>query len=158
MRLALFDVCARLNPVTRLSFKFFPVCPRGLDRAATGQHYEPDAVGGAAGILGKRVADRCQLGLGEEAFLGLFVVLLNTLARIALRRITPRERLAGLWYQRQRKHFRTDRQDTVSTHRPAGLGDSAVHVGDIATVYVGHLSVLAEFVADLGQHLLLVVD
>ena len=53
-------------------------------------------------------------------------------------------------------------QDAVRPHYPraaeatARLGDSAVHVDDVAVVHVGDLGVLAEVLGDVPEHRLLV--
>src|SRR5438105_1222635 len=89
MRLALFDVRAWLDPVARFFVELFPLRLHSLARPRTGQHYDADAVGGAAGILGQGVADRRQLGLREEPLPGLLVITLDPLAWVALNGIAP---------------------------------------------------------------------
>src|SRR5204862_7946773 len=100
MRLALFDVCRRLYPISGFPVELLPLRLHSLVWSATGKHYQAHGVGSAASILRQRVADRRQLGLAEEALSPFLVVTLDPPARVALQGVAPRQCLAGPRHQR----------------------------------------------------------
>ena len=80
---------------------------------------------------------------------------LHGLPRAALRhgRVLVRQR-----HQRQRKHFRGQRVDTVCAHRPACFGDPVVHFLNVTTMNVGDLRGRAERLGDHLKLALLIVE